>query len=120
MSDAERFDDATQADDTSSPIHVESETHLTRILEDNHVVLVDFYADWCGPCKMLAPIVEELAVETDATIAKIDTEEHPALAQQYGVRGIPTLYLFTDGDIEDRIVGLQEKSVLVEKIAAHA
>lgn len=104
----------------SEPVHVESEAHLEELLEDNHVVLVDFYADWCGPCKMLEPTVEEVAAETDAAVVKVDIDANQGLARQYQVQGVPTLYLFVDGEPADRMVGVQEKTTLVEKIEAHA
>ncbi|WP_435349429.1 thioredoxin [Haloarchaeobius sp. HRN-SO-5] len=104
----------------SDPVHVESETHLDELVADHDVVLVDFYADWCGPCQMLEPVVEQVATETSAAVAKVDIDELQMLAQQQGIRGVPTLLLYADGELADRMVGVQEKSALVNKVEAHA
>ncbi|PZD97763.1 thioredoxin [Paenibacillus sambharensis] len=85
---------------------------------ESGVALVDFWAPWCGPCKMQLPIVEELAAEMEgqATIAKINVDEEPELASQFGVMSIPTLILFKDGQPVDKMVGLQSKESLKTKI----
>nr|WP_238187347.1 thioredoxin [Paenibacillus sp. L3-i20] len=86
---------------------------------ENGVSLVDFWAPWCGPCKMQLPIVEELSTELagQATIAKINVDEEPELASQFGVMSIPTLILFKDGQPVDKMVGLQSKDALKAKIS---
>ncbi|RAP74046.1 thioredoxin [Paenibacillus montanisoli] len=85
---------------------------------ESGVTLVDFWAPWCGPCKMQLPIVEELAGELSgtATIAKINVDEEPELASQFGVMSIPTLILFKNGQPVDKMVGLQSKDALKNKI----
>lgn len=85
----------------------------------NGVSLVDFWAPWCGPCKMQLPIVEELATELEgkATIGKINVDEQPELASQFGVMSIPTLILFKDGQPVDKMVGVQSKDSLKTKIS---
>lgn len=100
------------------PIHVEGDDHLQQLVDDNDIVLVDFYADWCGPCKMLEPTVEQLADETDAIVAKVDIDQYQAIAQDYRVQGVPTLYLFADGEAVEQMVGVQDKATLESKIDA--
>ncbi|HOK39498.1 MAG TPA: thioredoxin [bacterium] len=76
------------------------------------IVLVDFYADWCGPCKMLAPVIEELAEDFagKAKICKLNTDENQEIAMNYNIRGIPTVIIFKDGEIKETLVGLRAKS----------
>jgi thioredoxin 1 len=104
----------------NEPIHVESADHLDELVAEGGVVLADFYADWCGPCKMLEPVVEELAAETDATVAKIDVDRLQRLAQQYRVQGVPTMYLFADGEQVEQLVGVRQKDELRSLIEQHA
>jgi len=107
--------------DTSSPaepVHVESEAHFGDVVAEG-VVLVDFYADWCGPCKMLAPVVEDIAETTDATVAKVDVDAHQGLAREYGVQGVPTVFLFVDGEATERLVGMQDEGTLRDLIEQH-
>lgn len=82
------------------------------------VVLVDFYADWCGPCKMLAPVLDELAedVREKATVVKVNVDTEAALAQKYQVSSIPSLKLFKDGEIVEETMGFQPKAKLAEMI----
>lgn len=129
MSDTEEIEEirkqkrenlATKADSPDKPVDVEGNAHLEELLEKHAVVLVDFYADWCGPCKMLAPTVAEIAAETDATVLKIDIDIHQDLAAEYQVQGVPTLYLFENGEVTERMVGVQDKGTLVGKIEAAA
>ncbi|MFB6189854.1 MAG: thioredoxin family protein [Halapricum sp.] len=102
------------------PIHVENAGHLQEILGEYDVVLVDFYADWCGPCQMLEPIVEDIAAETDAAVAKVDVDAHQQLAGQYGVRGVPTVALATNGQTAEQIVGVRDKSHYVSLIERYS
>jgi thioredoxin 1 len=97
----------------TEPIHVEDEAHLEELLADNAVVLVDYYADWCGPCKMLEPTVEEIAEETDAVVLKVDIDALQELAQDRGIRSVPTLEFYANGEQAERLVGVQDKADLI-------
>jgi len=98
------------------PIHVDGPDHLADLTATYDAVLVDFYADWCGPCQMLEPVVESLAASTPAAVAKVDIDANQALASQYGVRGVPTLLLFADGEAVERVVGVQSEEQLSDLI----
>jgi thioredoxin 1 len=111
---------ATSPESPAEPIEVEGAEHLEELLDEHAIVLVDFHADWCGPCKMLAPTVAEIAAETDATVLKVDIDAHQDLAAEYQVQGVPTLYLFGDGEVRERMVGVQDKGTLVQEIEAIA
>ena len=122
---AERLDEEDGAGEATEPtagdpVHVESESHLNELVADRDVVLVDFYADWCGPCQMLEPVVESIAAETAATVAKVDVDAHQGLAREYGVQGVPTLFLFADGQPAERLVGMQDESRLRSLVEQHA
>jgi len=102
-----------QADESpTEPVHVDGGGELQDTVRDSDVVLVDFYADWCGPCKQLEPVVERIAAGTDATVAKVDIDANQQLAAQYGVRSVPTLLLFADGEPVERLVGMQQEPQL--------
>ena len=103
----------------TEPIAVEGGADLRSAADEYGVVLVDFYADWCGPCQMLEPVVERIAEETDATVAKVDVDANQQLASEYGVRGVPTMVLFADGKPVERLVGMQDESKLRNLIASH-
>ena len=89
----------------TNPVYIESDSHYDSVVSEHDVVLVDFFADWCGPCKMIEPILEDLAAETAATIAKVDVDQHQQLAGSFGVRGVPTLLLYADGEQVEQHTG---------------
>ncbi len=102
-------------------ISVTDSSFDTDVLKSDSPVLVDFWAEWCGPCKMIAPILDEIASENSAIkIAKIDVDANPATSSKFGVRAIPTLLIFKGGEVVDKIVGLASKKALLDKLAAVA
>ena len=100
----------------AEPVHVTGPDHLQEVADEYDVVLVDFYADWCGPCKMIEPVVADLARETDAAVAKVDVDRLQQLAAQYQVQGVPTLMLFSDGEVVERMTGARQKPQLEQLI----
>lgn len=113
-------DTATETETPTEPIHVDGKAELDELVAEHDVVLADFYADWCGPCKMLEPVVETLAAETEAAILKIDVDANQQLAAAYGVRGVPTLVLFADGTQVEEIVGVRSQEELQSLIETHS
>ena len=104
----------------ASPITLTDETFQSEVIESPLPVLVDLWATWCGPCRMVAPIVEELAQEYEGRlkVGKLDVDSEQKIAGNYGIRSIPTLLLFKEGKVVDQIVGAVPKKILVEKIEA--
>ncbi len=90
-----------------------------EVLKADKLTIVDLYADWCGPCKMLGPVVEELASEYDGKvkIGKLNVDESPAVAQKYGVMSIPTVLFFKNGEVVHKIIGVEQKATFEAKIA---
>ncbi len=106
----------------SEPINISEESFDRAVIKSPVPVLVDFWAPWCGPCKMIAPLLDEIARENPETlrVAKVNVDDNPALAARYGVRSIPTLLVFADGQLKDTSVGLTSKQNLLSKVAALA
>jgi thioredoxin 1 len=95
-------------------VHVTDDDFENEVLQSNAPVLVDYWAEWCGPCKMIAPVLDEIADEYDGRvkIAKLNIDDNPTTPPRYGIRGIPTLMLFKDGEVEATKVGAVSKSQL--------
>ncbi|HEX9016489.1 MAG TPA: thioredoxin [Chloroflexota bacterium] len=105
----------------AEPMAVTDATFDAEVLETKEPVLVDFWAEWCGPCKMIAPILKELATEQDGKlkIAKLDVDGNMATARRFGVSSIPTLILFKEGKAVQRVVGYTPKDRLIKTLAPH-
>ncbi len=99
-------------------VHVTVENFEEEVIKAESPVLIDFWASWCGPCKMLSPIVEELADElTNVKICKVNIDEQGALAEKFSVMSIPTLLVFKDGEVVNKAVGMKPKAKILEMLS---
>ena len=97
--------------------YVNSENFKTEVLDCDRTVLLDFYADWCGPCQMLSPILEEIAAErADVKGCKGDVDKDPQLAMQFGINSIPALFVFKNGEIVNQSLGLRPKDAIINML----
>ena len=105
----------------AKPLAVTDDTFQTEVLDSDQPVLVDFWADWCGPCRMIAPSVEQIAADYDGKIkvGKVDVDDNPAIPGRYGIVGIPTLMLFKNGEVVERITGALPKDAILAKVLPH-
>ena len=103
------------------PIEVTDSNFDAEVIKSDKLVLVDFWAEWCGPCKMIAPIVEELASEYNGTlkVGKMDVDNNPQIPMSFGIRSIPTLLIFKGGRVVEQVVGAVPKRILTEKVSKH-
>lgn len=104
----------------NKPIHISDTEFEEKVLNSELPVVVDFWAPWCGPCKMIAPVLEKIAKENDGklVVAKVNTDENPQWAMHYGVQGIPTLLFIEHGQVADRMVGAAPPPLITGKVEA--
>ncbi|KEY20010.1 thioredoxin [Kaistella antarctica] len=102
-------------------LEITDQSFQEMVLNSDKPVLVDFWAVWCGPCRTLGPIIEEVAVDFEgrAIVGKVDVDNNQQVSVDYGIRNIPTVLIFKNGEVVDKIVGVASKEVIAEKLSAH-
>ncbi len=102
-------------------LEITDQSFQEMVLNSDKPVLVDFWAVWCGPCRTLGPIIEEVATDFDgrAIVGKVDVDNNQQVSVDYGIRNIPTVLIFKNGEVVDKIVGVASKEVITEKLSAH-
>jgi thioredoxin 1 len=106
---------------TMKPIEITDANFQNEVLESSVPVLIDFWAVWCGPCKMIAPVVEEIAKEYDGKlkVGKVDVDNNPQISMKFGIRSIPTLMVFKGGKVVEQLIGAVPKKNVLEKVIPH-
>lgn len=103
----------------SGLINLNKITFQEKVIESKGKIIVDFWAEWCGPCKLLSPILEEVSNILDIKIYKVNVDENPSLAGQFGIKSIPTIVIFDDGVRVKEVVGLRPKEEIIEKLTVY-
>ncbi|AIL45225.1 thioredoxin [Elizabethkingia anophelis] len=98
-----------------------TDSTFSEIINSDKPVLVDFWATWCGPCRMLGPIIEEIATDFEgkAVVGKVDVDNNQQISMEFGIRNIPTVLIFKNGEVVDKLVGVSPKEVIAQKLSAH-
>lgn len=103
----------------SGLINLNEITFQEKVIESKEKIIVDFWAEWCGPCKLLSPILEEVSNALNIKIYKVNVDENPSLAGQFGIKSIPTIVIFDDGVRVKEVVGLRPKEEIIEKLTVY-
>jgi thioredoxin 1 len=105
----------------ATPVTITGANFQTIVVESNLIVMVDFWAQWCPPCKMISPFIEQIADEFEgvAVVGKVNVDENPDIAQKFGIRSIPTILFFKGGEVKDTIIGALPKDQIIAKLNAN-
>ena len=116
------FGDKTEKNENSMEVIFDNSNFEELAIKSDKVVMIDFWAEWCGPCRMVSPIVEEIANEysgENAVIGKVNVDENPEISMRFGIRNIPTILFLKNGEVVDKQVGAVPKHILEEKLKSH-